>query len=205
MLKDIRKITRYALSQFEPENKALSNPKACYDVYRKLALVIDNANLVAEHYLALDFNEGYLQNSSWGKPSDKWRRFFNKDLDKLNKSIKEYLLELMELSLEDAITSFDSLLSEKYYMKHFYGFARDEYSVGHVDPCGFSLVSITLDTKVTDNKSLHIKKFHRLDLESYESRVALQQDIREEKKLLEVELKKLKEYILKNYTLEMLL
>jgi hypothetical protein len=64
---------------------------------------------------------------------------------------------------------------------------------------------LTLDTKVTDNKSLHIKKFHRLDLESYESRVALQQDIREEKKLLEVELKKLKEYILKNYTLEMLL
>lgn len=77
--------------------------------------------------------------------------------------------------------------------------------MGYVDPCSFSLQSIILDTKVTDNKSLHIKKFQTLDLESYESRVALQENIREEKKLLAVELQRLKSYILKNYTLEMLL
>lgn len=190
---------------FQPENKALSNPKICYDAYRKLALVIDNANLVAEHYLAVDFNEHYLQNFACGKPSDQWGRFFNKDLERLNESIKEYLLKLMRLSLEDTIMSFDSLLSEKYYIKYLYAFVKYEYNVGYVDPCSFSLQATILNTKVTDNKSLNIKKFQTLDLESYQSRVALQENIREEKKLLEVELQRLKSNILKNYTLEILL
>jgi len=205
MLKDIRKITKYIFDKFEPENKALTNPKICYNAYRKLDLLIDDANLVAEHYLALDFNEHYLQSSSWGKPSDKWRKFFNKDLESLNESIKEYLLELMYLSPEDRVSSFDSFMDSKYYIKYFYAFVKYEYNVGYVNPCGFSLQSIILDTKVTDNKSLHIKKFQKLDLESYESRVALQENIREEKKLLEIELQRLKSYILKNYTLEILL
>jgi alpha-L-fucosidase len=205
MLKDIRKITKHILNQFEPDNRALSNPIACYDVYRKLALVINNANLVAEHYLALDFNEPYLTNSSWGKPSDKWRKFFNEDLEKLNEAIKEYLLELMYLAPEDRVSSFDSFMDRKYYLKYFYAFVRDEYNVGYVNPCGFSLISTTLKTNNEDNETLHIKEYKRLDLESYESRVALQEKIRAEKKLLEVELQRLKEYIVKNYTLEMLL
>lgn len=205
MLKDIRKITRHILNQFEPQNKALENPKACYDVFRKLALVIKNSHLVAEHYLVVDFNEHFLQNSSWGKPSDKWRRFFNKDLERLNIVIKEYLLELMGLSLEDRQTSFDSLMSQKYYIKYFYMFIKDEYNVGYVDPCGFSLISTELNTKVTDNQSINIKKFQKLNLESYESRVALQENIEEERKLLEVEQARLKSYIVKNYTLKMLL
>jgi len=206
MLKDIRKITKYILNQFEPQNKALADVKACYDVYRKLALVIDNAHLVTEHYLAFDFTEHFIQNTFWtGFQSDKWRRFLNEDLEKLNSAIKEYLIELMGLSLKDAQTSFDSLMSQKYNVLHFYGFIRDEYSVGYVDPCGFSLMATTLNTKMTDNKSIHMQKFQKLNLESYESRVALQESLREEKKLLEAELTRLKSYIVKNYTLEMLL
>ena len=58
---------------------------------------------MANHYLALDFSEPYLQDSSWGEPIDKWRKFFNKDLELLNKSIKKYLLNLSELFYKNHI------------------------------------------------------------------------------------------------------
>lgn len=205
MLKDIRKITKYILDEFEPENKALANPKACYDAYRKLEKLINYADLTAEHYLVRDFSEEYLQNSSYGKPEDKWRALLNRDLEKLNKSAKAFLLKLMYLSLEDRLGSFDSLLSKKYNTKFFYAFVRDEYNVGFIDPCGFSMISTTIDTKVHDNETLHIKKFQKISLETLEERVSLQQAIREQKQLLEQEHARLKAYILKNFTLEILL
>ncbi|MBE0496494.1 MAG: hypothetical protein IBX45_08805 [Campylobacterales bacterium] len=204
MLKDIRKITTHLFDAFGPENKPLSSPKACYDVYRKLEKLVYCTHLVAEHYLVQDFSEEYLQNSSYGSPQNKWRTVLNGDLEKLNKAAKAYLLELMHLSLEDSIWSFDSLLSRKYNMKFFYAFARDEYNVGFVDPCGFSMISTTINTKAPDNETIHIKKFQKTSLETLEDRVALQQTLREQKQLLEQELARLKAYMLKNYTLEML-
>ena len=77
MLNDIVKITKKIFDEALVDDKTLTVPKAVYDVYRNLSYFISDANLVANHYLALDFTEGYLQNSSWGEPIDKWRMFLN--------------------------------------------------------------------------------------------------------------------------------
>ena len=90
MIKDILFLTKKVFDEALIKEENLPNPKKVYDVYRNLKDVISDVNLVANHYLALDFNEPYLQGSSWGEPIDKWRKFFNEDLEQLNESVKKY-------------------------------------------------------------------------------------------------------------------
>ena len=71
MLKDVFKITDLLVNTIVNSDKKLSSHIALYDLYRSLFEVIDRVNLVANHYLALDFSEDFLQNSSFGKPEDK--------------------------------------------------------------------------------------------------------------------------------------
>ncbi len=203
MLKDITKITQTIFDQFINENKLLKAPKALYDTYRALKVAIDYSKLVSEHYLALDFTEEYLQDSSWGEPSDKWREFFNKDLELLNKSIKEYLQTLSYLCLDDGKTS-SSFMTELYNCKTSYSFIRDEYNIGFVEPCGFMMISQILDTNF-DNEKYHIGKFIKTDLTSYEQRVELQMSLQKKTVILQNSLNDLKTYILKNIRLEELL
>ena len=204
MLKDITKITQIIFDQFITENKPLKAPKAVYDLYRALGIVIDNSKLVSEHYLALDFSEGFLENSSWGEPGDKWRKFFNEDLESLNAAVKKYLHKLNYLCLDEEQRPFSSFMSELYNCKASYSFVREQYNVGFVEPCSFIMISKVLDTKF-DNQRDYIGKFSKTDLTSYEQRVALQTDIREKTKVLQNYLEDLKSYIQQNYTLDDLL
>ena len=71
MLKDIVTITIETFNEAFCADKILSRPKRVYDVYRNLQELISNVSLVANHYLALDFTEHFLENSSFGEPIDK--------------------------------------------------------------------------------------------------------------------------------------
>jgi len=201
MLDDIIKITQEVFSKFIKSHKLLSSPKKVYDSYRALSEVITNVQLVKEHYLALDFTEGFLQNSSYGEPVDKWRVVLNKDLESLNKSVKYYLLKIYLLAFKDHHNSFASKL---YKSKTFYGFVRDEYNVGLIEPCSTQLISDTLTSDFGEN-SYHIEEFNRVDLSSYEKRVSLQKELQDKNILLVAELEKLQKYIVKRYSIEDLL
>lgn len=204
MLEDITTNTIRVFKQFIPKNKPVNSKKYLYNTYRAMQQVVDNIHIVSEHYLALDFTEEFLQNSSFGEPSDKWRRFFNEDLESLNKSIKKYLLRLYIIGQKDKHSVLESYLSKTYNAKTFYGFVRDEYSVGHVEPCSFKCVSDTLVLEHTPKK-YYLHEWKKIELETYEQRVALQSDLREKYKIMKDELLKLKSYIQNNYTLDELL
>lgn len=134
MLKDVLFITKEVFSKALSKKKNLRNPKRVYDVFRSFQEVISDVDLVANHYLALDFTEHYLQNSSFGEPVDKWRYVLNKDLEELNGTVKEYLQNLSYLSHDDS--SFETYVNEIFNAKVYYAFVRDNYNVGFVEQKG---------------------------------------------------------------------
>ena len=60
MLKDVLFITKEVFSKALSKKKNLRNPKRVYDVFRSFQEVISDVDLVANHYLALDFTEHYI-------------------------------------------------------------------------------------------------------------------------------------------------
>lgn len=203
MIKDILFLTKKVFDEALIKEENLPNPKKVYDVYRNLKDVISDVNLVANHYLALDFSEPYLQGSSWGEPIDKWRKFFNEDLEQLNESVKKYLHNLSHLGHGDF--GFETYVNNIYSAKIYYAFVRDRYSVGFVEPkCSFLHMNIL---KIEQNKieSFYISEHKKIDLSTYKARVNLKDHLNIIKNDLETELKNLKKYIKDRYTLDDLL
>jgi hypothetical protein len=200
MLRDITTLTNKVFGKFLHNQKKLASTKNLYDTYRALEVVVDSVNLVAKHYLALDFTEEFLQNSSYGKPEDKWRRFVNEDLETLNEALKNYLFKLGHLCFEDMCGFSSTFLYEEYNAKTFYGFVRDEYNIGFVEPCSTMLIQTLLDD-VEDNRSFHIERFNKVDLSTYEQRVALQKELLVKKEELQSALDSLREYIVKRVSI----
>ncbi|MDX4051031.1 hypothetical protein Q6A83_09665 [Aliarcobacter skirrowii] len=203
MLKDILFLTKKVFDEALIKEENLPNPKKVYDVYRNLKDVISDLNLVANHYLALDFSEPYLQGSSWGEPIDKWRKFFNEDLEQLNESVKKYLHNLSHLGHDDF--GFETYVNTIYSAKIYYAFVRDRYSVGFVEPKCTSLHICKLRIDQTKVESLYISEHKKIDLSTYEARLNLKDHLNIIKNDLETELKNLKKYIKDRYTLDDLL
>lgn len=201
ILKDIQKLTTTVFNRFINNDKKLNSSKNIYDTYRKLEVMIDNINLVANHYLALDFKEEFLQNSSFGEAEDKWRYFFNEDLEKLNISIKKYIFKLYYIGFEDQRGTF---ITELYSIKSFYALIRDEYNIGFVEPCSCILIQTTLNTKF-DRERFHNKKFNKIDLTTFEQRKQLQKELQMQSKFFIEKLEELRQYIFDRYTIEDLL
>ena len=199
MLKDVLFITKEVFSKALSKKKNLRNPKRVYDVFRSFQEVISDVNLVANHYLALDFTEHYLQNSSFGEPIDKWRYFLNKDLEELNRTVKEYLQNLSYLSHDDS--SFETYVNEIFNAKVYYAFVRDNYNVGFVEQKGNLLHLHILKTDKKDMQSVYIGKHKKIDLSTFEDRVSLKDELNEINIQLQEELKKLKQYIKDRYIL----
>ena len=203
MIKDILFLTKKVFDEALIKEENLPNPKKVYDVYRNLKDVISDVNLVANHYLALDFNEPYLQGSSWGEPIDKWRKFFNEDLEQLNESVKKYLHNLSHLGHGDF--GFETYVNNIYSAKIYYAFVRDRYSVGFVEPkCSFLHIN-NLKIELNKIESFYISEHKKIDLSTYEARVNLKDHLNIIKNDLETELKNLKKYIKDRYTLDDLL
>lgn len=203
MLKDILFLTKKVFDEALIKEENLPNPKKVYDVYRNLKDVISDLNLVANHYLALDFSEHYLQGSSWGEPIDKWRKFFNEDLEQLNESVKKYLHNLSHLGHGDF--GFETYVNNIYSAKTYYAFVRDRYSVGFVEPKCSSLHMNILKIEQNKIESFYISEHKKIDLSTYEARVNLKDHLNIIKNDLETELKNLKKYIKDRYTLDDLL
>lgn len=205
MLEDIEKITKKTIARVIQEDKDVASKHNFYDIYRSLQKVVDDIELVSEHYLALDFNEEYLQNSSWDEPSDKWRKFFNKDLEHLNSSIQKYLMNLYFLSFKkNTYVGNESFICEIFSAKMLYSVIRDEYNVGYVKPCGFDMIMTVFDLTV-DSESIYIVKHKKTDLASFEKREELQRVLRERKKFFDNCLVDMKSYMISKYSLEDLL
>ncbi|WP_198306052.1 hypothetical protein [Arcobacter vandammei] len=203
MIKDILFLTKKVFDEALIKEENLPNPKKVYDVYRNLKDVISDLNLVANHYLALDFSEPYLQGSSWGEPIDKWRKFFNEDLEQLNESVKKYLHNLSHLGHGDF--GFETYVNNIYSAKIYYAFVRDRYSVGFVEPkCSFLHIN-NLKIELNKIESFYISEHKKIDLSTYEARVNLKDHLNIIKNDLETELKNLKKYIKDRYTLDDLL
>ncbi|MCT7447199.1 hypothetical protein [Aliarcobacter skirrowii] len=203
MIKDILFLTKKVFDEALIKEENLPNPKKVYDVYRNLKDVISDLNLVANHYLALDFSEPYLQGSSWGEPIDKWRKFFNEDLEQLNESVKTYLLNLAHLGHGDF--GFETYVNTIYSAKIYYAFVRDRYSVGFVEPkCSFLHIN-NLKIELNKIESFYISEHKKIDLSTFEARVNLKDHLNIIKNDLEIELKNLKKYIKDRYTLDDLL
>ena len=200
MLKDILFLTKKVFDEALIKEENLPVPKKVYDVYRNLQEVISDVRLVANHYLALDFSEHYLQGSSWGEPVDKWRKFFNMDLEKLNESAKTYLQNLAHLGHGDF--GFETYVNTIYSAKTYYSFVRDNYSVGFVEPkCTFLHIN-NLKIEQTKIESFYISEHKKIDLSTFEARVRLKDELNEINIELQEELKKLKQYIKDRYSLD---
>lgn len=202
MLKDVLFITKRVFDDALVNEETLRTPKKVYDIYRCLEDLISDINLVANHYLALDFTEAFLQSSSWGEPADKWRKFLNKDLEELNISAKKYLLSLSYLGHDNKAETY---VSKIYSAKSYYGFVKDKYNIGFVEQNSKLLHLTTLQTNLNKVNDFYLSKDKKIDLSTYESRVELQNKLNNKKDLLVSELKKLKEYILNRYTINDLL
>ena len=161
MLKDIIFLSKKVFDEALIKEENLPVPKKVYDVYRNLQEVISDVNLVANHYLALDFSEPYLQGSSWGEPIDKWRKFFNEDLEQLNESVKKYLHNLSHLGHGDF--GFETYVNNIYSAKIYYAFVRDRYSVGFVEPKCSSLHMNILKIEQNKIESFYISEHKKID------------------------------------------
>ena len=203
MLKDILFLTKKVFDEALIKEENLSMPKKVYEIYRNLEEVISDLDLVANHYLALEFNEHYLQESSWGEPVDKWRKFFNMDLEELNESVKTYLHNLAHLGHGDF--GFETYVNTIYSAKTYYAFVRDKYSVGFVEPkCTFLHIN-NLKIEQTKIESFYISEHKKIDLSTFEARVSLKDELNDINTELQEELKKLKQYIKDRYSLDDLL
>ena len=203
MLKDILFLTKKVFDEALIKEENLPNQKKVYDVYRNLQEVISDIRLVANHYLALDFTEHYLQGSSWGEPVDKWRKFFNMDLEELNESLKIYLHNLSHLGHGDF--GFETYVNTIYSAKTYYAFVRDKYSVGFVEPkCTFLHIN-NLKIEQNEMESFYISEHKKIDLSTFEARVSLKDELNDINTELQEELKKLKQYIKERYSLDDLL
>lgn len=200
MLKDILFLSKKVFEEALIKEKNLPNPKKVYDIYRNLQEVISDVKLVANHYLALDFSEPYLENSSWGEPIDKWRKFFNMDLEELNESVKTYLHNLSHLSHGDS--GFETYVNTIYSAKTYYAFVRDNYNVGFVEPkCTFLHIH-NLKIEQSKIESFYISEHKKIDLSTFEARVSLKNELNKINSKLQKELKKLKQYIKDRYSLD---
>jgi len=198
MLNDITTLTKLVFEDILTSSKRVNSKKRLYDIYQNLKKVTEYIDLVANHYLVLNFTEEFLQNSSFGKPQDKWRFFLNKDLEALNLAVKDYLFSLSGVSLKDEE---DSLISSKYNYKWFYGFVRDSYNVGFVQPCSAIVDIVQLNLKAT-NRSNIVQEYKKIELDSYEAKVNLQNYLLEQNDILKEYQKRIKEYILQKVSIE---
>ena len=207
MLVDIVTISKNIYDEIIEKEVKIANPIKVYDSYRTLQQVVKSSDLVANHYLALTFEEGFLQNSSFGSAIDKWKYFLNKDINQLNEAVKQYLLTLYEIIMvSDKNSTFgeESILENYFNSKIYYNFVNREYSCGYVNSENLTLCMNVLVT-LYDNQSYSILNKKEIDLSTYENRKDLKEHLHTQIKDLEQLETKLKIYIQTKFTITDLL
>jgi len=218
MITDIIKTTKYITSRLTTSKIRIDSPMFVYDSYRLLREIIGNLDCLAFHYLAKRFDDGCLQNSSFGEPVDKWRYFLNVDLDRLNDSVKKYFLSLTGIGLEDGMNEKEEhepfFLYNKIYHKRFDALMQFDYYVGRVEDKTTTLKTVQLillnDRKNDRPKDKYPYEYETkitktIELDTYEKRENLANYLYERKDELIDEYYKLQKYIKDNFTVDDLL
>ena len=99
---------------------------------------------------------------------------------------------------------FETKNKKKYNCKSYYGFVRDNYNIGFVEPVGSMLHITKLELKDKDN-ARYLAKYLKIDITTFESKKELQDKLNKRNELLKIELKKVKTYIQTKYVLDDLL
>ena len=171
MLGDVLFLTKKICSEALLKEVILYKQSEIYDVYRNLQTVINDADLVIH----------YLQNSSWN--NNNWQESFNKNLEKLNKSAKTYLHNLLMLN--------PSYIQEIYGVIAYYTFVKYEYVVGFIETktnlLQMNKLKIRKKREYTD-----INTYKKIDLFTLESKINLKNRLFKINEELREELKKLK-------------
>ena len=127
------------------------------------------------------------------------RYVVNKDMERLNKYAKKYLLELSSLHKEETSSSF---LDSYFHATSYCGFIRDSYSIGRIDPCGSMMVFCVLDTNFQSSKNKYLGQHGKINLSTLEARIELRGNIMSNCQTLNRYLKSLRSYIVSNFTIE---
>lgn len=143
MLKDVLFLTKNIFDEALPKKKNFYNPKSAYDVHRSFQELINKINSIANHYIALDFTEPYLQNSSCGEPADKWREVLNRDLKGLNEFVKNYLINLSHLTYSTfesgTYASLELYIDKIYHSMLYCVYVEKAYNIGYLEPNSYFL------------------------------------------------------------------
>lgn len=160
--------------------------------YLELKELIAGIRLVSNHYLALHFDEPYLQDSQHGAPHDKWMLFLQRDLDKLHHRIKNYLLGLAAL-----------LPNIKFIhrCKDFYAAVDTSYQFS-VKKEKEAFVIYGQAIRFQEGFSSHEVSY---DVSTYDDRLALKESLHEQNRDFDVLLKKLRSHIKAHCTIDDLL
>lgn len=209
MLKDVLFLTKNIFDEALPKKKNFYNPKSAYDVHRSLQELINKINSIANHYIALDFTEPYLQNSSCEEPSDKWREVLNRDLKGLNEYVKNYLIKLSHLSYSTfesgTYASLELYIDKIYHSKLYCVYVEKAYNIGYLEPNSYFLKINCLNRNPKHSRKIDIYEQKEIDLSTFESRDNLKNELIKINEEFKIELQKLEAYIFERYTMKDLL
>jgi hypothetical protein len=170
MLGDVLFLTKKVCSKALLKEVSLYKQGEVYDVYRNLQAVINDIDSVIY----------YLHNSFWD--NNNWQKSFNKDLEKLNKSAKTYLHNLLMLN--------PIYIQEVYGVIAYYTFVKYEYVVGFIETktnlLQMNKLKIRKKREYTD-----INTYKKIDLFTLEARINLKNRLYKINEELIEELKKL--------------
>jgi len=189
MLTDITKLTQHLFNQGFQKQKVLS----LYKIFDNLYEMINSIYLVANHYLALRFDENFLvETTNFNSGIEKWRYFLNEDLKILQKSIRKHLISLQTLKESESYPKIYRIFKP---LKYVYLIDLYEIKVENFE-LKFKQIDINLDYETNRDT---IKS---ISLKTLEDREKLKYHLFSQMKLLEDEMDKLRNFISNNFTID---
>jgi len=189
MLTDITKLTQHLFNQGFQNQRVLS----LYKIFDNLYEMINSIHLVANHYLALRFDEDFLvETTNFTSGIEKWRYFLNEDLKILQKSMRKYLISLQALKESESYPKVYRIFKPTKYthLINLYEMKVEDFELQ------FRQIDINLDYETNRDtiKSISLKTF--------KDREKLKYHLFSQMKLLEDEMDKLRNFISDNFTID---
>lgn len=205
MFQDIVKLTQFTLVNALENKNITLDTKKIYDAYRAMQRAIDTMRTLEVNYLPIAMDSDFLQNSSHGAPFKKWYFFTEQDFDKVRKNLREYLVNLIDITYcvwneEDGIQEHISIMEKFSEPRRMFGFFSYHYESGKLSTDGLSILHTKL---IFEQKNYYENSCIVID--THEKRVALCEEIRVSVKEMKDILKSVKSYLLSNASLEELL
>lgn len=175
-----------------------------YQIYLALETVISDCHTILNHYLTVPMEAHFLQNSSFGTPYDKWKVVLEKDFDRLDKSIVEFIraIEFWILATDDEHNLYFMVASPKNPLSsHF----QDACCSGRIQSDVLMSISISTAFLMKAPKLPHRLnqdlRTDRMEIDTLNKRLALKDKGKQNLKRIKQIKNQLSEHILENCTL----